>query len=213
MDRNNYLKCCAILFAVTAEMTLCVFGLVSLLSVCLSAIRLIQYSVSDGLLLFITDIPEKVIEEPQEKDTPVLQESSNGEQMSHEGSLCLRPVLSAGKSQNSVLDSSERPVVTFKENIKPREQSREQGPGQGRGPHQRDGGKERGGYGKGNGAAGKNEQKKEGKRKSEVKKNSHDKTPDAGKQVRDSHVTSNRWMIIRSGTMPLATPIILLDCL
>ncbi|KAL2097853.1 hypothetical protein ACEWY4_007060 [Coilia grayii] len=143
---------------------------------------LIQYRVSDDVLLFITDIPEKVIEEPQEKDTPVLQESSNGEQMSHEGSLGLKSVLSAGKSQNSALDGTERPVVTFKENIKPREQSREQG--QGRGQHQRDGGKERPGYGKGNGAAGKNEQKKEGKRKSEVKKNSHDKTPDAGKQVK-----------------------------
>ncbi|XP_041960003.1 protein SMG7 isoform X2 [Alosa sapidissima] len=148
---------------------------------------LIQYSVSDDLLLFITDIPEDVIEEPQEKDTPVLQESSNGEQISQEGSLGLRSVLSAGKSQNSTLDSSDRPVVTFKENIKPREQSREQGPGQGqgRGQHQRDGGgKERPGYAKGNGATGKNEQKKEGKRKSEVKKNSHDKTPDAGKQVK-----------------------------
>ena len=148
---------------------------------------------SDGLLLFITDIPEKVIEEPQEKDTPVLQESSNGEQMSHEGSLGLKSVLSAGKSQNSVLDISERPVVTFKENIKPREQSREQGQGQGqgqgRGQHQRDGGKERAGYGKGNGAAGKSEQKKEGKRKSEVKKNSHDKACDAGKQVHSNEVT------------------------
>uniref|UniRef100_A0A671PPG2 Nonsense-mediated mRNA decay factor n=1 Tax=Sinocyclocheilus anshuiensis TaxID=1608454 RepID=A0A671PPG2_9TELE len=114
--------------------------------------RLIQCRVSDGLLLFITDIPEMVVEEPQEKDTPVLQESSNGEQTPNDSTQGLKSVLSAGKNQNSGLDGSERPVVTFKENIKPREQR--------------------------NGIQGKTEQKKEGKRKSEVKKNSHDKTTD-----------------------------------
>lgn len=81
-----------------------------------------------------------------------------------------------GKSQSSGLDSSERPVVTFKENIKPREQSRIQ--------QHRDGGKERVGFGKGNGMPLKNELKKDGKRKSEVKKNSHEKVLDVGKQVR-----------------------------
>uniref|UniRef100_A0A671PGL9 Nonsense-mediated mRNA decay factor n=1 Tax=Sinocyclocheilus anshuiensis TaxID=1608454 RepID=A0A671PGL9_9TELE len=105
--------------------------------------RLIQCRVSDGLLLFITDIPEMVVEEPQEKDTPVLQESSNGEQTPNDSTQGLKSVLSAGKNQNSGLDGSERPVVTFKENIKPREQR--------------------------NGIQGKTEQKKEGKRKSEVK--------------------------------------------
>ncbi|XP_056334117.1 nonsense-mediated mRNA decay factor SMG7 isoform X2 [Danio aesculapii] len=142
--------------------------------------RLIQCRISDGLVLFITDIPEIVVEEPQEKDTPVLQESSNGEQTPNESTHGLKSVLSAGKNQNSGLDSSERPVVTFKENIKPREQSREQN----RNQHQRDAGKDRAGFNKGNGIQGKNEQKKEGKRKSEVKKNSHDKTTDAGKQVK-----------------------------
>ncbi|XP_048018371.1 nonsense-mediated mRNA decay factor SMG7 isoform X1 [Megalobrama amblycephala] len=142
--------------------------------------RLIQCRISDGLLLFITDIPEMVVEEPQEKDTPVLQESSNGEQTPNDSTQGLKSVLSAGKNQNSGLDGSERPVVTFKENIKPREQSREQN----RNQHQRDAGKDRAAFNKGNGIQGKSEQKKEGKRKSEVKKNSHDKTTDAGKQVK-----------------------------
>ncbi len=121
-----------------------------------------------------------VVEEPQEKDTPVLQESSNGEQTPNDSTQGLKSVLSAGKNQNSGLDGSERPVVTFKENIKPREQSREQN----RNQHQRDAGKDRAGINKGNGIQGKNELKKEAKRKSEVKKNSHDKAADAGKQVR-----------------------------
>ncbi|XP_073704702.1 nonsense-mediated mRNA decay factor SMG7 isoform X3 [Garra rufa] len=141
--------------------------------------RLIQCRISDGLLLFITDIPEMVVEEPQEKDTPVLQESSNGEQTPNDSTQGLKSVLSAGKNHNSGLDGSERPVVTFKENIKPREQSREQN----RNQQQRDAGKDRAAFNKGNGIQGKNEQKKEGKRKSEVKKNSHDKTMDAGKQT------------------------------
>uniref|UniRef100_A0A4W4EAI5 Nonsense-mediated mRNA decay factor n=1 Tax=Electrophorus electricus TaxID=8005 RepID=A0A4W4EAI5_ELEEL len=100
---------------------------------------LIQCRFSDGLIVFLTDIPELVVEEPQEKDPAVLQESSNGEQNPHEGSLGLKSVLSMGKSQNSSMDAGERPVVTFKENIKPREQSREHS----RGQPQRDGGKER----------------------------------------------------------------------
>ncbi|XP_059419432.1 nonsense-mediated mRNA decay factor SMG7 isoform X2 [Carassius carassius] len=139
--------------------------------------RLIQCRISDGLLLFITDIPEMVVEEPEENDSPVLQESSNGEQTPNDSTQGLKSVLSAGKNQNSGLDGSERPVVTFKENIKPREQSRE--PIQ----NQRDAGKDRAGFNKGNGIQGKNEQKKEGKRKSEVKKNSHDKTTEFGKQT------------------------------
>uniref|UniRef100_A0A8C1K2V1 Nonsense-mediated mRNA decay factor n=1 Tax=Cyprinus carpio TaxID=7962 RepID=A0A8C1K2V1_CYPCA len=142
--------------------------------------QLIQCRISDGLLLFITDITEMVVEEPLEKDTPVLQESSNGEQTPNDSTQGLKSVLSAGKNQNSGLDGSERPVVTFKENIKPREQSREPN----RNQHQRDAVKDRAGFNKGNGIQGKNEQKKEVKRKSEVKKNSHDKTVDAGKQVR-----------------------------
>uniref|UniRef100_A0A674A0Z8 Nonsense-mediated mRNA decay factor n=1 Tax=Salmo trutta TaxID=8032 RepID=A0A674A0Z8_SALTR len=106
---------------------------------------LIQYKVSDGLLLFITDIEELAIEEPQEKDAPVLQESSNSEQTPNEGNMGLKSVLSMGKTQNSVLEIGERPVVTFKENIKPREQSREPS----RNHHQKEAGKERRDFGKG----------------------------------------------------------------
>ncbi|XP_022614719.1 protein SMG7 isoform X2 [Seriola dumerili] len=145
---------------------------------------LIQCRVSeDGLLVFITDIPEQAIEEPQEKEAPVLQESSNGEQTPNDGGNSgLKSVLSAGKTQSSWPDGSDRPVVTFKENIKPREQSREPM----RNHHQKDGGgKERSrDFAKGNGAAGKGELKRDGKRKSELKKTGHEKTTDAGKQVK-----------------------------
>ncbi|XP_059200225.1 nonsense-mediated mRNA decay factor SMG7 isoform X1 [Centropristis striata] len=144
---------------------------------------LIQCRVSeDGLLVFLTDIPEQAIEEPQEKEAPVLQESSNAEQTPHDGGGSgLKSVLSAGKTQSSWPDGSERPVVTFKENIKPREQSREPA----RNHHLKDSGKERRDFlAKGNAAVGKGELKRDGKRKSELKKTAHDKTADAGKQVK-----------------------------
>uniref|UniRef100_A0A672YTV1 Nonsense-mediated mRNA decay factor n=1 Tax=Sphaeramia orbicularis TaxID=375764 RepID=A0A672YTV1_9TELE len=142
---------------------------------------LIQCRVSeDSLLIFITDIPEQAIEEPHEKEVPVLQESSNGEQTPNDGGNSgLKSVLSAGKTQSSWADGSERPVVTFKENIKPREQSREAT----RNHHQKDGAKERREFAKGNGAAGKAELKRDGKRKSEMKKAAHEKVTEAGKQV------------------------------
>uniref|UniRef100_A0A3Q3EHZ2 SMG7 nonsense mediated mRNA decay factor n=1 Tax=Labrus bergylta TaxID=56723 RepID=A0A3Q3EHZ2_9LABR len=128
-----------------------------------------------------TDIPEQAIEEPQEKEAPVLQESSNGEQTANDGGNSgLKSVLSAGKTQSSWPDGSDRPVVTFKENIKPREQSREPT----RNHNLKDSGKERRDFNKGNGAAGKGELKRDGKRKSELKKAAHEKTPDAVKQVK-----------------------------
>ncbi|KAJ8270243.1 hypothetical protein GJAV_G00112040 [Gymnothorax javanicus] len=136
---------------------------------------LIQCRIEDGLLLFITEIPEMAVEEPQERDGPVLQESSNGEQTTHEGSPGLKSVLSAGKNQNSGLESSERPVVTFKENIKPREPSRNH--------HPKEGGKERRDFNKGNGAPSRGEQKKD-KKKNEAKKSCHEKTSDSGKQLK-----------------------------
>lgn len=133
----------------------------------------------DGLLVFFTDIPEQAIEEPQEKEAPVLQESSNGEQTTNDGGNSgLKSVLSAGKTQSSWPDGGDRPVVTFKENIKPWEQSREPT----RNHHQKDP-KERRDFAKGNGAAGKGELKRDGKRKSELKKTAHEKSADAGKQV------------------------------
>lgn len=146
--------------------------------------RLIQCKVSeDGLLVFITDIPEQAVEEPLEKETPVLQESSNAEQTANDGGNCgLKSVLSAGKTQSSWPDGSERPVVTFKENIKPREQSREPT----RSHPLKDSGKERRDFTKGNAAAGKGEPKRDGKRKSELKKAGHEKAADAVKQVETS---------------------------
>uniref|UniRef100_A0AAQ4RWM0 Nonsense-mediated mRNA decay factor n=1 Tax=Gasterosteus aculeatus aculeatus TaxID=481459 RepID=A0AAQ4RWM0_GASAC len=143
---------------------------------------LIQCKVSeDGLLVFITDIPEQAVEEPLEKETPVLQESSNAEQTANDGGNCgLKSVLSAGKTQSSWPDGSERPVVTFKENIKPREQSREPT----RSLPLKDSGKERRDFTKGNAAAGKGEPKRDGKRKSELKKAGHEKAADAVKQVK-----------------------------
>ncbi|XP_048845499.1 nonsense-mediated mRNA decay factor SMG7 isoform X1 [Brienomyrus brachyistius] len=138
---------------------------------------LIQYQINEGLILFLTDVPEMVIQEPQEKDGPVLQESSNSEPMSHEDGPALKPVLSMGRTPGT--ECSERPVVTFKENIKPRDPSRETA----RNHHQKEAVKERRDYSKGNGTPNKNEQKKD-KRKNEAKKNSHEKPPDAGKQVK-----------------------------
>jgi len=151
----------------------------------------------DGLLLFITDIPEQAIEEPleKEKEAPVLQESSNAEQQPNDGlgNSGLKSVLSAGKTQSSWPDGGERPVVTFKENIKPREPSRSQ--------QLKDSGKERRDFNKGNGvAAGKTEPKRErdGKRKSEMKKAPHEKTADAGKQVRTLFKSYNKYFAVLS---------------
>ncbi|MEQ2195139.1 hypothetical protein XENOCAPTIV_008032 [Xenoophorus captivus] len=167
--------------------------------------RLIQCQVNeDGLLLFLTDIPEEAIEEPQERDAPVLQESSNGEQTQNDGGNSgLKSVLSAGKTQSSWSDSSERPVVTFKENIKPREQSQEPA----RNHPQKEFSKERREFPKGNGtAAGKAEMKRDGKRKSEMKKAGHEKTADVGKQVGFINVTwfkHSTQVLIQSVTIVL----------
>lgn len=139
---------------------------------------MIQCRIEDGLLLFITEIPEMAVEEPQERDGPVLQESSNGEQTAHEGSPGLKSVLSAGKNQNSGPESGERLVVTFsKENIKPREPSRNH--------HLKESGKEKRDFGKGNGAPSRSDQKKD-KKKNEAKKSCHERTMDSGKQVTDT---------------------------
>ncbi|XP_033865629.2 nonsense-mediated mRNA decay factor SMG7-like isoform X5 [Acipenser ruthenus] len=140
--------------------------------------RLLQCRSEEDRLVFVTDIPELAIEEPPEnKDGPVLQESSNAEQTSNEGSQGLKSVLSIGKTQNCSSESGEKPVVTFKENIKPREQSRDPT----RNHHLKEGMKERRDYNKGNNMANKADLKKD-KRKSEPKKNSNEKTTELGKQ-------------------------------
>ncbi|XP_013882892.1 nonsense-mediated mRNA decay factor SMG7 [Austrofundulus limnaeus] len=141
---------------------------------------LIRYRVEeDGLLVFITDIPEEAIEEAQDKEAPVLQESSNGEQSQNEGGTSgLKSVLSAGKSPGSWAEGSDRPVVTFKENIKPREPGRDP-------PRTLQNPKDRRDLLKtGAAVGGKAEPKKDGKRKTEMKKSGLDKTLDPGKQVK-----------------------------
>ncbi|KAK1164007.1 protein SMG7-like [Acipenser oxyrinchus oxyrinchus] len=140
--------------------------------------RLLQCRSEEDRLVFVTDIPELVIEEPPEnKDGPVLQESSNAEQTSNEGNQGLKSVLSIGKTQNCSSESGEKPVVTFKENIKPREQSRDPT----RNHHPKEGMKERRDYNKGNNMSSKTDLKKD-KRKSEPKKNGNEKTTELGKQ-------------------------------
>ncbi|KAJ3594796.1 hypothetical protein NHX12_004102 [Muraenolepis orangiensis] len=89
---------------------------------------LMRYQASDeGQLLFLSDLPDRPVPEPPERDVPpVLQESSNGEARDNDcdaAARTLKSVLSAGRGPALAPgpDGGERPVVTFKENIKPRE--------------------------------------------------------------------------------------------
>ncbi|XP_075384331.1 nonsense-mediated mRNA decay factor SMG7 isoform X4 [Tenrec ecaudatus] len=90
--------------------------------------RLIQCENEVGKLLFITEIPELILEEPSEaKENLILQETSIIESLSADGSPGLKSVLSTGRNLSNNCDAGEKPMVTFKENIKPREVNREQG--------------------------------------------------------------------------------------
>uniref|UniRef100_A0A8C6ZTI5 Nonsense-mediated mRNA decay factor n=1 Tax=Nothoprocta perdicaria TaxID=30464 RepID=A0A8C6ZTI5_NOTPE len=90
--------------------------------------RLIQCENEVGKLLFLTEIPELILEDPSEaKESLALQETSIAEPLSTDGSPGLKSVLSTGRSLNNNCDAGEKPMVTFKENIKPREVNREQG--------------------------------------------------------------------------------------
>nr|XP_010308583.1 PREDICTED: protein SMG7 isoform X3 [Balearica regulorum gibbericeps] len=90
--------------------------------------RLIQCENEVGKLLFLTEIPELLLEDPSEaKESLALQETSIAEPLSTDGSPGLKSVLSSGRSLNNNCDAGEKPMVTFKENIKPREMNREQG--------------------------------------------------------------------------------------
>ncbi|XP_043857278.1 protein SMG7 isoform X8 [Dromiciops gliroides] len=90
--------------------------------------RLIQCENEVGKLLFITEIPELLLEDPSEaKENFVLQEASLVESLPAEGSPGLKSVLSTGRNVSTNCDTTEKPMVTFKENIKPREVNREQG--------------------------------------------------------------------------------------
>ncbi|KAM9613523.1 nonsense-mediated mRNA decay factor SMG7 isoform 2-T2 [Trichechus inunguis] len=90
--------------------------------------RLIQCENEVGKLLFITEIPELILEDPSEaKENLILQETSIIESLSADGSPGLKSVLSTGRNPSNNCDTGEKPVVTFKENIKPREVNRDQG--------------------------------------------------------------------------------------
>ncbi|ELW69746.1 Protein SMG7 [Tupaia chinensis] len=89
--------------------------------------RLIQCENEVGKLLFITEIPELILEDPSEaKENLILQEAPVTEPLVTDGSPGLKSVLSTGRSLSNC-DAGEKPVVTFKENIKPREGNRDQG--------------------------------------------------------------------------------------
>ncbi|KAM6342645.1 nonsense-mediated mRNA decay factor SMG7 isoform 5-T6 [Alca torda] len=141
--------------------------------------RLIQCEIEVGKLLFLTEIPELLLEDPSEaKESLALQETSIAEPLSTDGSPGLKSVLSSGRSLNNNCDAGEKPMVTFKENIKPREINREQG----RIYPPKDVGRERRDYSKGI-VANKNDGKKDNnKRKNETKKCGLDKMQEAGKQ-------------------------------
>lgn len=128
--------------------------------------------------MFLTEIPELLLEDPNEaKESLVLQETSIAEPLSADGSPGLKSVLSTGRNLSNC-DTGEKPMVTFKENIKPREVNREQG----RIYPTKDVGRERRDYSKGI-ATTKNDGKKDNnKRKNEIKKCSLEKMQEAGKQ-------------------------------
>uniref|UniRef100_A0A8D0BU10 Nonsense-mediated mRNA decay factor n=1 Tax=Salvator merianae TaxID=96440 RepID=A0A8D0BU10_SALMN len=140
--------------------------------------RLIQCENEVGKLLFLTEIPELLIEEHTEaKQSNVLQEAS--ELQFADGSPGLKSVLSTGRNLSSC-DAGDKPMVTFKENIKPREVNREQG----RSYLSKEVGRERRDFNKGI-TANKNDGKKDNnnnKRKNEIKKCGMEKMQEAGKQ-------------------------------
>ncbi|GCB69438.1 nonsense-mediated mRNA decay factor SMG7 isoform X5 [Scyliorhinus torazame] len=130
--------------------------------------RLIQSKNEEGKLLFVTDIPELVNEESSEsKDNLILLEPPFSEPSSIEVGQGLKSVLSSGKTQSNSSESSEK-LVTFKENIKPREPNRNH--------HLKEGMKDRWDYNKGNDIANKMDVKRDSnKRKTEPKKNNQEK--------------------------------------
>uniref|UniRef100_UPI00398F446E nonsense-mediated mRNA decay factor SMG7 isoform X5 n=1 Tax=Pristiophorus japonicus TaxID=55135 RepID=UPI00398F446E len=132
------------------------------------SLRLIQSKNEEGKLLFVTDIPELVNEDSSEtKDGLILLEPPFSEPGSIEIGQGLKSVLSSGKTQSNSSESGEK-LVTFKENIKPREQNRNH--------HQKEGMKERWDYNKGNDIANKMDVKRDSnKRKTEPKKNNQEK--------------------------------------
>lgn len=128
---------------------------------------LMQCRVSeDGLLSFITDLPELPIDEPQERE--VLQESSNSD-----------PGPNDSGSAKSTIPLTKNPGASAKENLKPREPSRDSP----RGPPPKEPLKERRDFTKSSTAATKTDAKWD-KKKTEMKKSAHEKISDASKPVK-----------------------------
>uniref|UniRef100_A0A8C5RD64 SMG7 nonsense mediated mRNA decay factor n=1 Tax=Laticauda laticaudata TaxID=8630 RepID=A0A8C5RD64_LATLA len=140
--------------------------------------RLIQCENEIGKLMFLTEIPELLLEEHSEsKQSHVLQEASEPQFV--DGSPGLKSVLSTSRNLSSSAETGDKPMVTFKENIKPREINREQS----RNYLTKEVGRERRDYNKGI-TANKNDGKKDNnnKRKNEIKKCGMEKSQETGKQ-------------------------------
>ncbi|XP_012584505.1 PREDICTED: protein SMG7 isoform X1 [Condylura cristata] len=138
--------------------------------------RLIQCENEVGKLLFITEIPELILEDPSEtKENLILQETSTMESLSAEGNPGLKSVLSTGRSLSNNCDAGEKPMVTFKENIKPREVNRDQGRSFTPKEVRRD-------YSKGITVTKNDGKKDNNKRKTETKKCTLEKLQETGKQ-------------------------------
>ncbi|XP_069497502.1 nonsense-mediated mRNA decay factor SMG7 isoform X3 [Ambystoma mexicanum] len=142
--------------------------------------RLIQCQNCEGKLYFVTEIPELSMDDPNEvKDAPVLREASPSESFSTDCGPGLKSVLSTGRNQSNSCEMSEKPMVTFKENIKPREVNKDPG----RSFPSRDLCKNGRDFGKGLSAVtNKNDVKKDNKRKNDLRRNGLDKVPDVAKQ-------------------------------
>ncbi|XP_066885203.1 nonsense-mediated mRNA decay factor SMG7 isoform X7 [Kogia breviceps] len=138
--------------------------------------RLIQCENEVGKLLFITEIPELILEDPSEaKENLILQETTIIESLAVDGNPGLKSVLSTGRNLSNNCDTGEKPVVTFKENIKPREVNRDQGRSFPPKEVRRD-------YSKGITVTKNDGKKDNNKRKTETKKCTLEKLQETGKQ-------------------------------
>ncbi|XP_073072982.1 nonsense-mediated mRNA decay factor SMG7 isoform X6 [Manis javanica] len=138
--------------------------------------RLIQCENEVGKLLFNTEIPELILEDPSEaKENLILQETSMIESLAADGNPGLKSVLSTGRNLSNNCDTGEKPVVTFKENIKPREVNRDQGRSFPPKEVRRD-------YSKGITVTKNDGKKDNNKRKTETKKCTLEKLQETGKQ-------------------------------
>ncbi|XP_036199497.1 protein SMG7 isoform X6 [Myotis myotis] len=138
--------------------------------------RLIQCENEVGKLLFITEIPELILEDPSEaKENLILQEASIIESLAENGNPGLKSVLSTGRNLSNNCDTGEKPVVTFKENIKLREVNRDQGRSFPPKEVRRD-------YSKGITVTKNDGKKDNNKRKTEPKKCTLEKLQETGKQ-------------------------------